>query len=94
MTRRFSLYSRPYSPCGRFSATIAEKPKKKCQKGLFEACTQLGHHCEIAGDLDTSLQYFQGDKRRALAEWIAALRLFKQLGMERQSQAVIRAMAA
>ena len=31
----------------------------KCQKGLFEACTQLGHHCEIAGDLDTSLQYFQ-----------------------------------
>ena len=30
-----------------------------CQKGLFEACTQLGHHCEIAGDLDGSLQYFQ-----------------------------------
>ena len=31
----------------------------KCQKGLFAACTQLGHHCEIAGDLDGSLQYFQ-----------------------------------
>ena len=30
-----------------------------CQKGLFAACTQLGHHCEIAGDLDGSLQYFQ-----------------------------------
>ncbi len=30
-----------------------------CQKGLFEVCTQLGHHCEIAGDLDGSLQYFQ-----------------------------------
>ena len=35
-----------------------------------------------------------GDKRRALAEWIVALRLFKQLGMEMQSQAVIKAMAA
>ena len=32
---------------------------KGCQEGLFEACTQLGHHCEIAGDLDRSLQYFQ-----------------------------------
>ncbi len=30
-----------------------------CQKELFAACTQLGHHCEIAGDLDRSLQYFQ-----------------------------------
>ena len=30
-----------------------------CQKGLFAACTQLGHHCEITGDLDGSLQYFQ-----------------------------------
>ena len=30
-----------------------------CQKGLFAACSQLGHHCEIAGDLDGSLQYFQ-----------------------------------
>ncbi|MYB67194.1 MAG: tetratricopeptide repeat protein [Gemmatimonadetes bacterium] len=30
-----------------------------CQKGLFAACTQLGHHCEIGGDLDGSLQYFQ-----------------------------------
>ena len=35
-----------------------------------------------------------GDKRRALAEWVAALRLFKQLGMEMQSQAVLKAMAA
>jgi tetratricopeptide (TPR) repeat protein len=32
---------------------------EKCQKGLFAACTQLGHHCEIAGDLDGSLQHFQ-----------------------------------
>ncbi len=32
---------------------------KECQKGIFAACTQLGHHCEIAGDLDGSLQYFQ-----------------------------------
>lgn len=35
-----------------------------------------------------------GDKRRAMAEWVVALRLFKQLGMEMQSQAVIQAMAA
>ena len=32
---------------------------KECPKGLFAACTQLGHHCEIAGDLNGSLQYFQ-----------------------------------
>ena len=32
---------------------------EECQKGLFAACTQLGHHYEIAGDLDGSLQYFQ-----------------------------------
>ena len=32
---------------------------EECQKGLFEACTQLGHHYEIAGDLDESLRYFQ-----------------------------------
>ena len=32
---------------------------EECQKGLFEACTQLGHRCEIAGDLDGSMQYFQ-----------------------------------
>lgn len=31
----------------------------KCQKGLFEACTQLGHHCGVAGDPDGSLRYFQ-----------------------------------
>ena len=30
-----------------------------CQKGIFEACTQLGQYCEIAGNLDESLQYFQ-----------------------------------
>jgi len=115
----------------------------ECPKGLLAACTQLGHHYEIAGDLDESLRYFQearaacspsrslrdiaeaegyvgfiqqsqsrfaeaaahyhqalqyaqldGDKRRAQNEWVAALRLFKQLGMERHSQAVIRAMAA
>lgn len=32
---------------------------EECQEGLFEACTQLGHRYEIAGDLDGSLQYFQ-----------------------------------
>ena len=32
---------------------------EECQDGLFESCTQLGHRCEIAGDLDGSLQYFQ-----------------------------------
>ena len=32
---------------------------EECPKGLFAACTQLGHHCEIVGDLDGSLQYFQ-----------------------------------
>ena len=32
---------------------------EECQKGLFETCIQLGHHCEVAGDLDGSLQYFQ-----------------------------------
>ena len=35
-----------------------------------------------------------GNKQRALAEWVAALRLFKQLGMEMQSRAVLKAMAA
>lgn len=32
---------------------------EECQEGLFEACTQLGHRYEIAGDLNGSLQYFQ-----------------------------------
>ena len=30
-----------------------------CQAGLFKVCTELGHCCEIAGDLDEALQYFQ-----------------------------------
>ena len=35
-----------------------------------------------------------GNKQWALAEWMTALHLFKQLGMEMQSRAVIKAMAA
>lgn len=35
-----------------------------------------------------------GDKQRASTEWLTALRLFKELGMERQSQAVLKVMAA
>jgi len=51
---------------------------------------------EAAAHCHQALQYAQrdGDKRREQNEWVAALRLFKQLGMERHSQAVIRAMAA
>ena len=30
-----------------------------CRAGLFKVCTELGHCCEIAGDLDEALQYFQ-----------------------------------
>ena len=66
-------------------------------QGSMDLCHQLGNaRMQAFNHVSLGNLYAQqdGDKRRALAEWIAAVRLFKQLGMEMQSQAVIRAMAA
>ena len=66
-------------------------------QGSMDLCHQLGNAQMQAFNyvsLGNLYARQDGDKRRAMAEWIAALRLFKQLGMELQSQAVIRAMAA
>ena len=63
----------------------------------MDLCHQLGNaQMQAFNHVSLGNLYAQqdGDKRRALTEWIAAVRLFKQLGMEMQSQAVIRAMAA
>ncbi len=60
-------------------------------------CRQLGNaRLQAFNYVSLGNLYAQqdGDKRRALAEWVTALRLFKQLGMEIQSRAVIKAMAA
>ena len=63
----------------------------------MDLCRQLGNaRMQALNHVSLGNLYTQqdGDKRRALAEWVAALRLFKQLGMEMQSQAVLKAMAA
>ncbi len=63
----------------------------------IDLCRQLGNaRMQAFNYVSLGNLYAQqdGDKRRALAEWVAALRLFKQLGMEVQSQAVLKAMAA
>ena len=63
----------------------------------MDLCRQLGNARMLAFNyvsLGNLYAQQDGDKRRALAEWVTALRLFRQLGMEMQSQAVIKAMAA
>lgn len=63
----------------------------------MDLCRQLGNtRMQAFNYVSLGNLYAQqdGDKRRALNEWVTALRLFRQLGMEMQSQAVIRAMAA
>ena len=60
-------------------------------------CRQLGNaRMQAFNYVSLGNLYAQqdGNKQRALNEWVAALRLFRQLGMEMQSQAVLKAMAA